>query len=368
MLMTGARTSVALDVKLDLQYRDTAVQEEPTPDRELDALDFVRRVFPGQRVEHLARRSMLDLSGYEGIAPTSLFFQSVHRAYANHHALGLRPEVLMYLVNAVIAETVRLHPEDYRHLFTTSSDKVRIDVIHDGLRLGDPNSPWGEAINLFDAGMRPHIPSGVMEAMLPKLSTATAESAVASMVAFMDTASPYYDYHTHTLCGIPRTVLFGEPSDYRKVFKAASALAQEFTKHLAVYFQNLLPVLDTIATTAETGKVDTGFWSSIYKLERMSGADRYTGWLSAFIWYVHKEDHRTKTNPLVVKSQSEMTWGTRQYYGVDSGSEPSHVSRVPFTWHYFGKQMKMHFIGGVLGVEVEEGAITPRLSYGVLHA
>ena len=61
------------------------------------------------------------------------------------------------------------------------------------------------------------------------------------------------------------------------------------------------------------------------------------------------------------------------YDGLNSGGEPSHLSRVAFTWQNgrnwpFDRQKAMHFIGGVLGVDVLEGALTPALSYGVLHA
>lgn len=54
--------------------------------------------------------------------------------------------------------------------------------------------------------------------------------------------------------------------------------------------------------------------------------------------------------------------------GIDGSSEPSHVSCVPFTWHYFALSIPMYFIGGVLGVDVAEGALTPGLGYGVLRA
>ena len=70
---------------------------------------------------------------------------------------------------------------------------------------------------------------------------------------------------------------------------------------------------------------------------------------------------------LVVKADKYADWRGIGYGGLHSGSEPSHVSIVPFTWHYFEEAYKMHFIGGILGVDVEEGALTPVLSYGVLR-
>jgi hypothetical protein len=55
------------------------------------------------------------------------------------------------------------------------------------------------------------------------------ESNVASLVAFMDAASPYYDCHVMSLGGIPRVVLFGEAADYRRLLTAARELARLFS-------------------------------------------------------------------------------------------------------------------------------------------
>lgn len=365
------RTPVAQTITIDLDNRGRPVTEEAAPTDRLKVEAFLQSAFPGQAIEHVGRTDMVKVGNkYDRTpAPSSLFFQTVYRAFADHHALGLRPEVLMYLINAVIAETVRRHPEDYRNLFTSQTEKIDIHVIHDDLRAGNPDSPWDEAISLFDQALRPHVPSRVMNQMLPELTTSNNEASVASLVAFMDAASPYYDYHTHTRCGIPRVVLFGEAIDYRRLVTAATELAKSFQKHLAVYFAHLIPVLDKIAKTAEGGEVDKNFWSSIYKQYRGSGADTFSGWLSAFLWYVHKEDYRTKKNPLEVKDAKLADWTKiDQYSGLNSGSEPTHVSRVPFTWHYFGEKLPMHFVGGILGIEVADGALTPALSYGVLRA
>ena len=359
------KTPVAQMIKIEGDYSRRTVREEDPPYEKVKVEKFVNGVFPGQVIEHLGRTELVKVQRWGGVSPSSLFFQTVHKAYAGHHALGLRPEVLMYLINAVVAETVKRYPEEYRHLFTAEPGKVDIHVRHDGLVLGDPNSPWNETITRFYPELCRHVPSRLMSTMLPALSTATIESTVASLVAFMDAASPFYDYHTHTMCGIPRVVLFGEAGDYRKLVDSAESLAVTFEKHLKVYFENLIPVLETIAKTAESGIAweDKEFWGQIYKQYEMSGTDSFSGWMTAFVWYVQEN------GVLVVKDKELADWKRiGKYNGVDSGSEPSHVSRVPFTWHYFDKKFSMHFIGGVLGIDVEEDALTPVLSYGVLRA
>ena len=372
--MLKTATPIAQTIALSIREEgrgEEIISEVSPPAEQINVAGFVNNICPVRKIEHLGRTQMLKLNKWRDVpSPSSLFFQAVHCAYANHHALGLRPEVLMYLINAVVAETVRRNPEEYRSLFTTANVNVDVNVRHDDLEKGNPESPWSEAVSLFDQMLRPLVPSAIMDDMLPGFSTADVESNAASLVAFMDATSPYYDYHAYTRCGIPRIVLFGEPADYRKLVSAATGLAEAFRKHLTDYFANLLPVLETIAETAKTGRADEGFWSQIYKHIRMSGTDKYSGWLSAFLWYVNAVEHRGKQANLVVKDQNIWNWQTTKRGfdapGIDSGSEPSHVSRVPFTWHYFDKKIKMSFLGGVLGVDTAEGAITPSLSYGVV--
>ncbi len=364
------RPSIARAISLDLNDREAPMTEQPAPVEHVAVSTFVERVFPGQALEHLGRTEMVDINTFGGrLTPSSLFFQTVHWAYCWHHALGLRPEVLMYLINSVVAETVRRHASDYRGLFTIEPGKRDIRVRHDELVRGGPENPWDEAIEKLEEALRQYVPSRIMHQMLPEFSTANEETQLASLIAFMDAASPYFDYHTHTLCGIPRIVLFGTATDYRRLVTAATELSRIFHKHLAIYFANLLPMLETIARTAENGQVEVEFWGQLYKHFRGSGTSRFGGWISAFLWYVHEQDWQTKTSPLVVKDRRVATWrsiGARD--GIETGSTPSHLASVPFTWHYINEVSPMYFIAGVLGVDVAEGALTPVLSYGVLRA
>jgi hypothetical protein len=361
------RAPVARTIDVDLRDDDGPIAEVIPAPLGIRTASFVTQLFPGNRIEHLGRPEMWRL-GFGGPGPSSLFFQTVHAAYAGHHALGLRPDVLMYLITSVVAETVRRHPNDYRELFTTQAAKARIEIRHDALEPGNSDSPWDEAIELFDQALRPHVPTRIMSQLLPELTTAGREAQLASLIAFMDAASPYYDYSCMTLCGIPRIVLFGDVADYRRLVAAATELAELFRRHLARYFEHLLPVLQAICRTAETGQVDADFWSRIYKHSHGSGSDHFSGWTSAFLWYVHHKDWSARTSPLVEKGEDKADWRRlERYHGLESGHEPTHVSSVPFTWHYRRKELPMRFIGGILGIEVAEQALTPVLSYGVLR-
>lgn len=384
MNQTNQQSAVCRSISLTLReieygrFTGRMVSAKRIPERRASVADFVNLVCPDVTVEHLGRSEMVKV-GYE-LVPTSLFFQAVHEAFAEHYPLALRPEVLMYLIASTVAETVKRHPEEYRHLFTTSDAKRLIEVGHDGLVRGDPSSPWHEVFPKFNSALRQMVPTGVMDHMLPGFSTATLETDVASMVAFMDAASKFYDYKTYTMCGIPEIRLLGTPEDWEKLSASAVKLAEIFSKHLGLYFRYLLPVLATLASQANGAPQDDEFWKSIYKFKSDSGTDTFNGWITAFLNYIQtpelKKTRYTEASrgELVQKADGLFDWsdmGTEAAWGMKglpSGCAPSHVSVVPFIWDYFGTEFPMNFLGGVLGIDNEDGYLTPVLSYAVLNA
>jgi|SRR5271166_145806 len=348
---------VVIDKDRYSENRGNRVVPVPVSKDRMPVESFLKAVIKNAKIEHLGRNEMASLE-YNRANPSSLFFQGLHQAFAKHHPFALRPEVLAYLISFNVAETVKRHPEDYRHLFTKATGKELIQIRHDGLVRGS-KSPWHEVFPMFNAGLREKVPAGIMEHMLPGFSTATPESDAASMVSFMDAASPFYDYHVRTLCGIPEIRLLGTPEDWKKLKTAAAMLAEPFAKHLGPYFENLLPVISTLADQANGAHQDSEFWTSIYKWESESGGPKFNGWIAAFLYYVQED------GKLGVKHDRHFNW--KKSYGLPSGCAPAHVSSVPFVWEYLGTEIPMSFVGGVLGLDVEDGYLTPALSYGVIE-
>jgi len=315
------------------------------------------------KVEYCSQPWMLEIPYLE---PTSLLFQTVHECFAEHLPLALSPDLLMYLVLHEVSICVKQNPQDYAGLFTSRTDgqKQLIHVRHDGLILGNPKSPWNEALGLFHAGLTDRVPSDVMKHALPSFSTHTVETQAASLVAFMDAASPYYDYRVMTKCGIPTIRLLGTPEDYVKLYESCLALSGLFAKHLKTYFSYLLPVLAVIKEQAAGSPQDDAFWSSIYKPLHASGTDDMTGWLSAFLNY-------TSSNGKVQeKPQHCYDWAKPQGgwpRGFPRGEIPCHLNVVNFIWEYLGTEYPMEFIGGVLTRGNLDGFVTPHLGYAVIH-
>ncbi|MFC1638657.1 DUF4419 domain-containing protein [Patescibacteria group bacterium] len=346
------------------------VRPKDTPSARIGVNDYLGAVLPGRRVIKTGREEMIRI--YRRPQPTSLFFQAVHKCFRDHHPLALRPEVLMHIIVNEVATTVNLHPDDYRHLFTTAEEgKTRIDT---GVSPWDDNG-WRDNLDEYGEKLREAVPAGIMEHLLPEFSTHTPESRAASMVAFMDAAKEFYDYHSHTRCGIPEIRLLGTVEDYYMLLHAAQSLSERFEKHLGEYFRHLLPVLKTIATQAAGDEPDDGFWKSIYKHYSGSGTDTLNGWITTFVNYVQTapSSYRGTAGELTVKKAVAYDWeqncetDEHNMKGIELGSVPSQVSTAPFTWHHLdGTESKMLFAGGVLGVDELDGAMMPVLSYAVI--
>ncbi|KKP67337.1 MAG: hypothetical protein UR66_C0004G0085 [Candidatus Moranbacteria bacterium GW2011_GWE1_35_17] len=369
--------SVCLDVKLNLKrHSDDSAYINPNPLSEemKPTAEYLATVMPGAKIEYLGRPNFCYPWGV--YYPTSLFFLSVHQCFKDHCPLALRPEVLMYLIVNEVATTVNLHPEHYRHLFSTSNEKVRIDIRNDALRKGNPNSPWHQVLEQFDIKLRDHVPSNLMPNFLPLFSTSTSETNATTMVAFMSTVRKFYDFHTKTMCGLPRVRLLGEAADYSKLCESAERLSSSFQDHLGSYFNSLLPVLRKIEQQASGEPLDTQFWSSLYKFNSESGTDLFNGWIAAFVNYVQTAPQEAYGNrpadagTIHPKHETLYDWEKEpnfRNYGIAVGSIPTQISVAPFIWHYFEEELPMQFVGGVLGVDNVDGYATPSLSYAVVH-
>lgn len=376
-----------MTVLRDIRLGD--IKAEAIPAGRVPVEDYLGTCLPGINIEHI---HATDLPGAivpespHGIPPTSLFYHTVHTCFSEHYPLALRPEVLWGLILNEIATCVKLNPDTYRDLFTTAKDLTEIHIQNDMLVRGDPGSPWHLVASQFEEALHELIPDkSLMRDMLPPFTTETTVTRAASMVAFMAAASPFYDFHTHTMCGIPKIRLLGSSEDYDRLLSGAKALAPRFKAHLGSYFDHLIPVLTKLVKQAAGAPIDKTFWESIYKFRSGSGSDTFNGWISAFINYIQEPemageygDEATGAGHLVPKNETaydtlNMPKSSRWYMpGIDLGSVPTGIYTCPFKWHYLEGMRhpdsgvyEMLFTGGVLSVSVENGYLTPGLSFGV---
>lgn len=136
------------------------------------------------------------------------YLEYLQTAYQRHLGIVMSPEVFWYSVMAEVAQEVVLRPEPYREIFTTSQDKIDIMV-----PCGDINEP----LRMDDIlqQMRKHLPIDP-DLVLPEFSTANEMSRMATLAAFLEASSPYYNYMMFA-CGIPKVKILGTSLDWSKI-------------------------------------------------------------------------------------------------------------------------------------------------------
>jgi hypothetical protein len=298
-------------------------------------------------------------ASYE-VATVSLAVQAVHQAFAAHVALSLRPDTLWYFIVHEVAEYVRQNSTECAGLFTETPESKQTILVRDDSLSYDGPSDWQRSINLVRDPLAAKISDRTMTLFQPRFSTSTAEDETALLVALMDVASPYYSFEWQTMCGIPQIRLEGTPSDWRDLYDRTDLLAREFGG-LHGYFADLLPVLQTIAETSGGTKPDEEFWRSIYKFGGGSGGPYVNGWITAFFAYIQNKDGRA------IKENFNWRQTLNGYGGYKTNKFPSHVTKVPFVWDYFGTRHNMAFAAGVTGVDYDDNFLSPRLGFAVVE-
>jgi hypothetical protein len=394
-----------------------------TPTMEtVSSTEFVQGVVPQKRVHFQSRSEIVqvrqDISSYQrdyyehkGIQVTeemrrkslaeqnkptstvSKFVTSLHSAFAEHIPFTLSPDVIMTIVSQEIAQFVKNNSENQEiaKLFTkTPGEKQNINVEVDDFVYGSEHNDWMRGIEGFRVQLIEKVPSGVMEHMTPRMSVATPETNLVHLVSFMDAASKYYSYSMSTCCGVPAFNIEGTADDWDGIIRSAGKLT-ELLPGMALYFQNLVPILREIRNTAAGNKVDNDFWASIYKVDNGSGGPYNNGWFNNFYAHHYGMDYRTRQfvanfkneqgsydytlmdgNGYKISEYNNQGYfpgkrGGGRYGGPKLNNFPSNLSNVPFTWKYLGSEIPMAFVGGVTGVEMVDGFLTPRLGISVVE-
>lgn len=318
---------------------------------------------------------------------------TVHEAYANEVPLALSPDHVW----AAIAQAVSIHVNDnaeqLRDVFVAHKGQKVIEVLHDGLTFGNPNSPWHEVFPVFASKLREAIKvPGFATAMLGGFSTTGQVESIAHTLALMDSLKEYFEYSVMTSCGIPRIDLLGTAADWRQLRNAAASVLK--TVKMEWWAGELLPVLDHfVALTA--GTVDkqrtATFWERIYCIGGAggSGVTPYcTGWILVLFPFTVSGTgfKRRKLSQYSFDDLMQKAfWDDKQrqglagyegsgwdYSGMDYKKIPSGVSCVPFKWKELKTTMQtyeMTMCGGFLsaiGVG-PNNTVTPVFGWAVAH-
>jgi hypothetical protein len=329
----------------------------------------------------------------------SVVFQALCLAFKRHHAFGLRPEVLRQMIVASISIAIGQDPGRYRYLWTRSKGNETLWVYERDQDLEDPAYLEGK-IGEFVGVLKGAVPSDVVDMLTPHLSTDTEETMAALGVGLMEAAGSYYNYNNYTLCGIPRVVVFGEIDDYRRLLqmvgkmrgllvepwqakvlkKVIDRVPYRYLRRVRIedlvyeaywrYHNRLIDYLNGVEKVlrrliAEIDNIESGsepdrnFWRSIYNFHDSSGSDQHGGWLLAFTSHWMGFDRIMRYRPGLEDPLD--SWNVR----VPIGREQTCISQTRIEYTGSGPNFTARLVGGVMTASVQEGAITPGLSWRV---
>jgi hypothetical protein len=297
-----------------------------------------------------------------GIHP---FVAATQLAFDRHLPLVLSPDHLWLVLAQGFAQHVRMHAEELRPRLVSHQGRARIDVRRDDFVKGSETNPWPEVFDEFANKLREHIGKRHDLIVADFSTTGPLERAVSQLV-LMDAMEKYFEYAFHSMCGIPSITLLGTPEDWRSV-RTRAQVFREF--ELDFWIDPLLPILDAFVDASE-GRVDTGFWNSMYKLKNASGGPYVTGWMQAlFPYLVDKSSEsglRLNTNLAAWAEGMESPFGG----GPLTSDFPCSLSSVPFVWHYLIEKFDMEFLGGFVGVgqDTASPSISPHIAWAVREA
>lgn len=342
-----------------LEFIDTGVEQK---DYEMSDVvtSFMNQNFSfgKEKIHYLSNKTVLfPKEGKHGVvydySPNgkSLFIQSLHSSFDNHQPFLISPDSIWYIISYEIATHIRLNQEKYRELFTTATEKDKMDVRADWLIYGAENNDWGAAIDLFRQPIAEKVPQITREMLMIDFSTSTDQTKLAMLAIFMDMLQHYYSFTVHTKCGIPKIRVTGMAEDWHKIFTRVGQIHDMFPE-LKSYLNKLLDIIGNILgwVTYEGTQSFGDFWNSIYKYRSMSGGDIITGWINNLFAY----DYSQKTP--ILKTN---------YESCRLEHIPTHISKVPFIWDYLGTDINMNLVSGFLGNSFVDGYMTPELGFGI---
>jgi len=264
---------------------------------------------------------------------------AIHTAYADHYALKLSVSDFIILIGQGLSRHIEKHAEKLRYQFVNHEGKEIIRIHRDGFVKGQQND-WSTVFGDFADEIKKRVKADVHGVIIDDTSVATLTTRIVSEITLMDAMKSYFDYRVRTMCGIPQITLEGTPEDWQKLKDKVAKLV-EMNKadclSLKWWLDELVPLVDKICNAGIHRKIDTGFWSEIYKYKGGSGGPYITGWITTFFPYLADDK---------INSFSKNT--------ITSIDFPKQISQVDFIWEYDGVEIPMLISGGFVGAEFDK--------------
>lgn len=268
---------------------------------------------------------------------------AIHDSFAHHKRLILSPDIIWLNIVQQVAIHIGKNPAKLQSKFVSFKGKKEIIVVRNDFRRGEDN-PWENVFDEFSLKIKDNIGEKNHDNLTCDFSTTDIISKAAFNVAMMDAMQSYFDYRVMTMCGIPEITLQGNKEDWELLVSKAKNLSQYDLKW---WIDKLIPVLQKFVDVFDDD-IDPEYWRSFYKYHSMSGGDSIGGHCLNLFAY-------DKNGNRFFKSDAHMDDFT------------SGLSSVPFTWEYFGKEIKMKFISGFFGIEKDNESIKPYIGWTIVE-
>ena len=316
---------------------------------------------------HKRTRSVLEAcaSNLDGLIVTQAnpFVYAIHRAFADHLPLVLSPDDLWLCVAQAFGLHVHLHAEALRDRLVSHRGQLTIEVRRDEFVMGSADNDWPGVFEEFSDRLERYL-GDVTNLVVADFSTTTAIERGVSQIILMSAMQPYFKYDLTTICGIPSITLLGMPDDWRAIRRRAEAFAQY---DLESWISALLPILDQFVA-ASAGDVDRDFWQSVYRLGGGCGGPYVSGWINTLFPYIKRHPEWSLKDPGELQvNEFAYRWegaAGEKENGPTSTQFPWGLSRAPFVWHYYLKNIPMEFVGGFVGASQNPDTMTVRPAIG----
>jgi hypothetical protein len=302
------------------------------------------------------------------------FMDAIHLAYAHHLPLELTPDMIWYLIASGTAQHINLNSERLRNKFVEHEGQKTLEVRRDNFVLGQPSSNsnstnqdqsypnrWDEVIDEFSAQIAANTKVDVDKLFTANFTTTTPESRVSSQIVLMDAMKQYFSYRVSTLCDIPEIRLRGSRADWTAIRSRIAKLSALIDDDLKMWYNKLDNIVEKFVDAFDQN-IDKAFWNEIYKSSGGSGGPYISGWSTDFFPYLADDEK----NMQIWDDKFRFTG----FNGLTSDNFEFRLSTVPFVWNYFGREIKMSFVGGMFGVQYDSSGdktVRPAFGYAVFQ-
>ena len=297
----------------------------------------------------------------EPIVPTDIhpFVAALYIAYADHRPISISPDMIWLLICQGFSTHVNNNIEELRKKFVTFDGTKKLTVntlpISREFKKGSTKSPWPLAFPVMADSISKYVNCDIHNLYVQSFSTTNSVEKAAYEVALLDVMSGYFEYEYSTSCGIPTINIEGTKTDWLKIKNGL----QHFRGYkIDNWINSLEPIIQQFVDASDN-KIDTAFWSDIFKGKDESGGTYITGWIIKFFPYIN-DNNKMIINPYIDKKPKD------HFEGLLTNQFNNGLSKADFIWNYYGTKYEMEFLAGFIGIKQDLNTLTLRPEIGWL--